>query len=795
MMANLTDGGDQSFCNVTVPQQPQQQQQQHQISNVGGVGGVGGGGASGNVSHAGNALHVGGMGGAGGGVGEGEGESVLGSGATTTASSMALMGSMTPTASTTTLTATPTVGTWTEFCERHARAAAADFARACVNYVTNNLPEVARHTISHRDFMRRFVHCFESRFEDEFQRRKAQPKTGNGSATVPEESDYSEDTDSPKTNHKPFFRRLSFKGLRKGKVIHAFFHKQHSDEVELSERRASKTKLAKIVVECRKEGNVNYLSPENLDQPGSQKWEKCKLVLVKTVSGYMLEFYSPPKSQKPRSGVFCFMITEARETTALEMPDHENTFVLKAGTNMEYVIEARDTDDMRSWLATIRYCMRSTQTTSEPSDSTATDLITSLSTSMSHGGTGIPATLAASALATDVNNLSLNQSLTGATTGGPTGPSTVGASNALPAGNAGGTVNANSSNSTTNNNNNSSLATGASAPELPPRRPDDRISSSSNFELTENDLDLSHEHDTDLTAMMREYPWFHGTLPRFEAAQLVLREGISSHGVFLVRQSETRKGEFVLTFNFQGKAKHLRMTLNDLGQCRVQHLWFPSITEMLEHFRQHPIPLESGGTADVTLTGYVLTPQHQQFTQAQQQSQQHQQHHQQQQQHQQTGLQAGPQTATSNNYSTTLIGSSSANSSNANAGVTNVSSNAASAASGTAAAGSATGNSNPQTSPRHPTQAITLNGSVRIKTCDLELSLQTVPVEQMNSHLHHSHHQQQQQQQQQQMHLHTSSQQPGPSGGMGQGTAASGSQQTGTGDDVQRAVDNQYSYV
>lgn len=69
--------------------------------------------------------------------------------------------------------------------------------------------------------------------------------------------------------------------------------------METANSRQTKTKLAKIVVECRKEGIVQYLTPESLDQPtGPHKWEKCRLALVKTVGGYMLEFYSPPKSTK-----------------------------------------------------------------------------------------------------------------------------------------------------------------------------------------------------------------------------------------------------------------------------------------------------------------------------------------------------------------------------------------------------------------------------------------------------------------------------------------------------------------
>lgn len=271
------------------------------------------------------------------------------------------------------------------------------------------------------------------------------------------------------------------------------------------------------------------------------------------------------------------------------MPDHENTFVLKADNNMEYVIEAHDTDDMRSWLATIRFCMRSLPTQQPALDMPVDPTVAAaMSNTISNG-----------ALSTNMNNttIPIQQQIL----------------------------------STNNNNTESGNAIGGASspvPEIPPRRQgEQRLSASSNFELTEGDLEQTEFNVADLTSEMRQYPWFHGTLPRSEAARMVLHTETAGHGIFLVRQSETRKGEFVLTFNFQGRAKHLRMTLNESGQCRVQHLWFPSITEMLDHFRQNPIPLESGGTADVTLTNYVFNQNAPILAEEQQQQHQQQQQH------------------------------------------------------------------------------------------------------------------------------------------------------------------------
>lgn len=115
---------------------------------------------------------------------------------------------------------------------------------------------------------------------------------------------------------------------------------------------------------------------------------------------------------------------------------------------------------------------------------------------------------------------------------------------------------------------------------------------------------VKSDRDVGNLRVLSQYPWFHGLISRTLASELVL-SGNDTSGKYLVRQSESREGDFVLTFNYRNRAKHLRLTLNENG-CNIQHLWFDDVPKMLEHFKTNPIPLESYlFNEDVKLTTYV----------------------------------------------------------------------------------------------------------------------------------------------------------------------------------------------
>ena len=112
-------------------------------------------------------------------------------------------------------------------------------------------------------------------------------------------------------HNKSFMRRFSFKVLRNGvkPLRHLFKQRSHESQIlptassttngaggsceNKSKNIGEKSKFTKIIAECRKEGVVHQLTGE--DSEGKSKWEKCRLMLVKTTGGDMLEFYIPPK--------------------------------------------------------------------------------------------------------------------------------------------------------------------------------------------------------------------------------------------------------------------------------------------------------------------------------------------------------------------------------------------------------------------------------------------------------------------------------------------------------------------
>eukprot|EP00794_Sanderia_malayensis_P009605 gene9605-10592_t len=84
--------------------------------------------------------------------------------------------------------------------------------------------------------------------------------------------------------------------------------------------------------------------------------------------------------------------------------------------------------------------------------------------------------------------------------------------------------------------------------------------------------------------------WFHGHISRVEAEKLINKDG-----QFLVRESSSTKGQYVLCGMKDGQHRHL-LLVDPQGQVRTKDRTFSSVEELILYHKGHNIPIISGGS-------------------------------------------------------------------------------------------------------------------------------------------------------------------------------------------------------
>ncbi|KAM5237737.1 SH2B adapter protein 3 [Ctenodactylus gundi] len=426
---------------------------------------------------------------------------------------------------------------WSDFCERHAAAAARELARQYWQFArAHPRPAPPRAELVSLQFAELFQRHFCRALREarapvppgrDYRDTGRPPPAKAAAAAAPPKARSSEDLAAPRAPPAGSLQHLR-RGLRR------LLRRRSAAELPAGAadaparpgpaRKPRPWSLAREPPpEALREAVLRYSLADEAAMDSGARWQRGRLLLRRPAASEggrprVLELFDPPKSSKPKFQAACSSIQEVRRCTRLEMPDNLYTFVLKVKDRTDIIFEVGDEQQLNSWMAELQeYSSRGPENTDAEMHMPSS---LELSTSSSPGGS------------TD----SLNQ---GASSGALLDPA---------------------------------------------------------CQKTDHFLSC--------------YPWFHGPISRVKAAQLVQLQGPDAHGVFLVRQSESRRGEYVLTFNFQGRAKHLRLALTERGHCRVQHLHFPSVVDMLRHFQRSPIPLECGAACDVRLSSYVVVVSH-----------------------------------------------------------------------------------------------------------------------------------------------------------------------------------------
>ncbi|TRZ02957.1 hypothetical protein DNTS_009927 [Danionella cerebrum] len=99
----------------------------------------------------------------------------------------------------------------------------------------------------------------------------------------------------------------------------------------------------------------------------------------------------------------------------------------------------------------------------------------------------------------------------------------------------------------------------------------------------------AHRDAFDMKQLQNE-PWFHGPLSRRQAERL-----LSKDGDFLVRESGTTPGQYVLTGQQGGQAKHL-LLVDPEGVVRTKDHRFESVSHLISYHVDNRLPIISAGS-------------------------------------------------------------------------------------------------------------------------------------------------------------------------------------------------------
>lgn len=95
------------------------------------------------------------------------------------------------------------------------------------------------------------------------------------------------------------------------------------------------------------------------------------------------------------------------------------------------------------------------------------------------------------------------------------------------------------------------------------------------------------------TGIFRSLRWFHGNLSGKEAEKLILERG--KNGSFLVRESQSKPGDFVLSVRTDDKVTHVMIRWQDNKYDVGGGEKFSTLCELIEHYKRNPM-VETCGT-------------------------------------------------------------------------------------------------------------------------------------------------------------------------------------------------------